>query len=68
MTIQRKGNEIIIRISDKIDIESLQRLMNYLTYSEVTSESDANQEEINNLASTINKGWWEANKNRLLKP
>ncbi len=67
MTIQRQGNEIIIRVSNKIDIESLQRLMNYLTYNEVTSESNANQEAINNLASKINQSWWEANKNRFLK-
>ena len=67
MTIQRRGNEIIIRIPDNVDINSLQRLVNYLTYSELTKDSEATQEDVDNLSSMINRNWWKANKDRFLK-
>ena len=66
MTIQRQGGEIIIRISDNVDVKSLQRLINYLTYNELTAKSKASQDEIDNLSSQINKNWWQANKDRFL--
>lgn len=67
MTIIRQGGEIIIRIADNVEVSSLQRLINFLKYSELTSESEAEQEKISNLSSQINKHWWEANKDRFLK-
>ena len=66
MTIQRQGGEIIIRIADNIDIESLQRLINYLTYNELTSKSKATQKDIDELSTRVNKNWWEKNKDRFL--
>jgi len=41
MTIERVNNEIVIRIPDIVDPDKLQRLINYLTYQEATSESEA---------------------------
>jgi uncharacterized protein (DUF39 family) len=67
MTIKRENNEIVIRIPDVIDPDKLQQLINYLSYQEKTSSSTANQEEVNKLASEVNKDWWKKNKDRLLK-
>lgn len=64
MTIQHTKDEIIIRISPKINIEAIQRLLNYLTYQEVTVTSKAQQEDVDALAKEVNKGWWERNKYR----
>ena len=67
MTIQHTKDEIIIRISPKINIEAVQRLLNYLTYQEATINSKAQQEEVDALAREVNKGWWERNKHRFPK-
>lgn len=67
MTIERANNEIIIRIPDIVDPDKLQRLINYLIYQEATSKSEAVQEDVDQLSSEINKGWWEKNKSRFLK-
>lgn len=67
MTIERVNNEIVIRIPDIVDPEMLQRLINYLLYQEATSKSQAKQEDVDQLASEINKNWWEKNKGRFLK-
>lgn len=67
MTIQRQNGEIIIRLSDNIDLKSLQRLVDYIKYNETTINSIAEQNEIDKLSSEINKDWWQANKDRFIK-
>ncbi|MEZ5045277.1 MAG: hypothetical protein R2828_35610 [Saprospiraceae bacterium] len=67
MTIERINNEIVIRMPGNIDIEELQRLINLLIYKEVTVNSVASQDEVDELASAANKGWWEQNKDRFLR-
>ena len=67
MTIERTDGEIIIRIPDSVELSEIQRLIDFITYKEVTKESKASQEDVDKLASEINKNWWEANKDRFLK-
>lgn len=64
MNIQRVGDELVIKIPANIDADGLQRLINFLVYREATSKSKATQEEVNDLAKQINKGWWERNKHK----
>lgn len=66
MTIERGNNQIIIRLPDTININHLQRLINYLMYQEATASSKATQEDIDQLARDVNKGWWEQNKDRFI--
>ena len=66
MTIERRGGEIIIKISDNIDVNSLQRLLDYLKFSEITEKSNVNQKSLDELSSKVNKDWWNANKDRFL--
>ncbi|MEM1321963.1 MAG: hypothetical protein AAGG75_17005, partial [Bacteroidota bacterium] len=63
---QRQGGEIIIRIPDNVDIQSLQRLIDYLKYNDVSSKSNATQDDVDQLSSQVNKNWWKENKGRLL--
>jgi len=65
MTIERKNREIIIRIADNINTDDLQQFLNYLRYKELTSKCNAVQEDADTLASTINRNWWNENRNRL---
>ena len=67
MTIERKNNEIVIRIPDTIDPEGLQRLIDFLLYRESTAGSKAEQAAVDRLASEVNKSWWERNKDRFLQ-
>ena len=67
MTIERTNNEIIIKIPNVIDVEELQRLLNYLLYKEAVAESEATQEQVDKLAREVNRNWWEENKNRFLR-
>jgi len=59
MTIQRLDNQIIITLPASIDLEGVQRLVNYLLYKEATKDSKATQEEVDKLAREVNKQWWE---------
>lgn len=67
MYIERTNDEIIIRLPKSVDAEGLQRLVDYLTYLELTSKSKANQADIDQLADEINKKWWTKNKNRFVQ-
>ena len=66
MTIQRIDNQIIITLPASIDMEGVQRLINYLLYREATKDSQAKQEDVDKLAREANKLWWEENKHRFL--
>lgn len=68
MTIQRDKDEIVIRISGNVDIESIQQFINLLRYKEITSTKKAvSQAEVDKISTEINMDWWKQNKGRLLK-
>lgn len=66
MTIQRKGDELIIKLPKNINLEGLQRLIDFIEYNQLTESSVANQKDVDQLSSEVNKSWWEKNKDRLL--
>lgn len=66
MTIERTDNQIIIKLHGTVDLEGVQRLINYLLYKESTKDSKARQEDVDELAREANKQWWEMNKHRFL--
>lgn len=63
MTIQRKDGQIIITLPASVDPEGVQRLINFLLYKEAVKDSNARQEDVDQLAREVNKKWWEENKN-----
>jgi predicted GTPase len=67
MLIERTSKEVIIRLPASVDTAELQRLVDYLTYKEATANSKATQEEVDELAKEVKKGWWKANRSRLVK-
>ncbi len=66
MTIERVDNQIIIKLPGTVDLEGVQRLINYLLYKEATKDSKAKQEDVDELAREVNKQWWEKNRHRFL--
>ena len=67
MLIERTSNEVIIRLPALVDTTGLQRLVDYLTYKEATSNSKAIHEQVDKLSSDVKKGWWKKNRKRFIK-
>lgn len=67
MLIERTKKEIIIRLSPNVSTDELQDLANFFRYKEITSNYSISQEDVNTLASDINKNWYKANRERLMK-
>ena len=67
MTVERTKDEVIVRLSPNIDAEDLQGFLDYARYKELTAGIDVPQDEIDKLASDVNKSWWEENKDRFHK-
>ena len=67
MTIERTSSEVIIRLPSYVDIEGLQRLVDYLIYKEATAKSKAKQSDVDALAKEVKAGWWKENRSRFIK-
>ena len=67
MIIERTSNQIVIKVSPKVDTFGFQRIMDYLEYLEITSKSKAIQEDADKLADELNETWWAKNRDRFIK-
>ena len=67
MQIERTSREVIIRLPASVDTVGLQRLVDYLTYKEATINSKATQDQVDELAIEVKKGWWKNNSSRFIK-
>ncbi|RUA34033.1 MAG: hypothetical protein DSY77_07265 [Bacteroidetes bacterium] len=67
MKIEKKDNEILVRIPSNVDITGLQKILDYIKFREITSKSQASQEDIDALARESKKSWWEKNKDKYIK-
>lgn len=67
MIIERTNTEVIIRLLPSVDTEELQELANYFRYKEITSKYSTPQSVVDKLSLEINKNWYKANRERLLK-
>jgi len=66
MIIERTKNEILIRLSKKIDIREVQDILNFLRYKELTLNHKVKQSVIDALANSINQKWWRKNRKKIL--
>ena len=64
LTIERTDQEIIIRLPLDLGINDIQRMLDYLAYKQAIKNSQATQEQIDELAKEAKSGWWEKNKDR----
>jgi hypothetical protein len=67
MIIERTKNEVIIRLLPSVNTDELQELANYFRYKEITSKYSTPQDVVDKLASDVNKNWYKANRERLIK-
>jgi hypothetical protein len=66
MIIESKDKEIIIRISSDVNLEDIQKSLDYIRYREIVSKSTATQADIDKLAAEVNQGWWDKNKHKYI--
>lgn len=55
MVIERKDNEIIIRIESGMSAKRLEQLVDYLRYREIADKSKAKKADLNKLVASIKK-------------
>jgi len=67
MIIERTKDEVIIRLKSTVNTEELQELANLLRYKKITSKYNTRQEDVDKLASDINKNWYKKNRDNFLK-
>lgn len=67
MLVERTSDEIIFRLPADIDINSLQKILNYLKYKTAIKDSKATEEDAQELANESKSTWWAENKNRFIK-
>jgi hypothetical protein len=67
MIIERTSKEVVIRLLPSVDTDELQELANFFRYKEITSNFSTPQSVVDKLSSEINKNWYKANRERLLK-
>ena len=67
MIVERTSNQIVIKVSPKVDSLGFQRIMDYLDYLEITSKSKATQEDADQLADDLNENWWAKNRSKFIR-
>jgi len=58
MILERKDNEILVRLPANVDLTELQNMLDYLEYKENTSNTKATQKEVDELSEQVNKNIW----------
>jgi hypothetical protein len=65
ITTDEKG--ITIRLPLGLDVEEIQRFLDYLKIKQLTSKSQATQEDIDALSKEVKSSWWEKNRHKYIK-
>jgi hypothetical protein len=58
MIIERKNEEIIVRLSSDTNTSDLQDMLDYFQYKELVSKSTATQADIDILSKDVNQRIW----------
>lgn len=67
MIVERQKNELVIRIPEKIDPDSLQSFIDYLRVKTIVSKSRASKSDVARISGEIKKSWWKKNRSRFVK-
>jgi len=65
MIVERQNDEILVRFSAGADTSRIQAILDYLRYEELTSGSEATEEDVANLVKSAKKGRWKRVKKEL---
>lgn len=65
MKVERKGSEILVRLSLGANAARIQSMLDYLRYEELTSKSEATDDDVAALTEKAKKGRWKRTKEEL---
>lgn len=66
MVVEKNDKEILIKINGDIDISMLQRMINYIRFTEIKSSSQASEEDVEILSALVKSSSWENLKKSVL--
>lgn len=64
MILERRKDEILVRLRADTDLTELQNMLDYLAYKENTSMTKAKQDDVDLLSEEVNKSIWEKFKKK----
>jgi len=65
MIVERQNNEILVRFKAGTKASKIQTIIDYLRYEELTSKSNATEEDVENLLKKVKKGRWDRIKREI---
>lgn len=66
MIITRRNRSITIETDDSVNMEAVQKVIDYINILEITAQNQGTEEQAAQLARETESIWWQANKNRFL--
>ena len=66
MIIENKDDELIIRISSNVNLEDIQKSLDFIRYKEILAKSEGTPFDAERLAEAVNADWWTKNKNKYI--
>ena len=66
MQVERKGNEVIVKLDGEVNVDFLQNTLDYLRYLELGARSNADQQQIDEISNEVKEGWWSKNRDKFL--
>jgi len=67
MIIERTKKEVIIKLPSTTNIDTLQDVMDWIEFKELSKKAKATQKQVDNLVKKIKKGRWSKTKDLLSK-
>jgi hypothetical protein len=68
MTVQSVNNQYVIQIEQSsISLNELQKMLDYLRFKDIVAKSQATDNDIERLATDINRSGWQKIQNSLLE-
>lgn len=67
MIIERKEQDIIIKSSGSINMNAVQKVIDYINVLEIVAENKGTEEQAAELAREVNKNWWDQNHDNYIK-
>jgi len=68
MIIERDNENLVIKINPSlVGMDEIQKTIDYFRILESNAKNHGTQEQVDELASEVNRNWWAANKHRFIK-
>ncbi len=65
MIVERKNNEILVRFSANTKVSTIQSILDYLKYEELTSKSNASEKDLEELTKETKSNRWKKIKKEI---